>query len=110
MQVVYIAGKYRAKTINGIQGNIEKARKVAVQYWQAGYAVICPHMNSSFMDGICDDEVFLEGTREMLRRSDIIVMLPGWESSEGAKIEYELALDLKKPIRFSTSEIERAIL
>ena len=98
MRVVYIAGNYRSNTVNGIHENIEKARKVAVQYWQYGYAVICPHTNSAYFDGICDDEIFLRGARELLRRSDIVVMLPGWESSEGAKAEYELAKNLNKTI------------
>ena len=100
MQVVYICGAYRNKAVNGIHENIEKARKVAVQYWKAGYTVICPPMNSAMMDGICDDNVFLEGYLELLRRSDIVVMLLGWEKSEGARREHIEAQAYNKTIYY----------
>jgi len=98
MEVVYISGKYRADTVNGIHENIQKARDEAIRWWKRGYAVICPHLNTAFMDGACPDETWLEGDLELLRRSDIVVMLRGWKQSEGARREHEEAKALKKRI------------
>ncbi|HDY88697.1 MAG TPA: DUF4406 domain-containing protein [bacterium] len=100
MKIVYIAGRYRAETINEMHDNIEAARKVAVKWWQNGFACITPHMNSAFMDGATDDSVFLEGGLKILSRCDIIVMMKGWEGSEGARNEYERAKELGLKVIF----------
>lgn len=88
MQIAFISGPYRAETIHGIVQNIRAAEAVAIKYWHLGYAVICPHKNSSLLDGIACDSVWLEGDLEILSRCDVVVMLPGWEESEGAKKEH----------------------
>ena len=56
-----------------------------------GYVVITPHLNSMLMDGACPDSVWLEGDLELMRRSDIVVMLPGWAESEGCQGECAVA-------------------
>jgi len=94
MQLVYIAGPYRAPTIRGVVENIQRAEKVAIRYWQYGCAVICPHKNTALMDGSVNDndhDVWLKGDLEMLKRCDVIVMMNDWQSSEGAKAEHEFA-------------------
>ena len=98
MKVVYITGPYRAETINGIHDNIEAARKVAIEYWRSGVAVICPHLNSAMMFGACEEEIFLEGYFELLKRSDCVVMLNGWAKSKGSIEEHSAAVDLDKHI------------
>jgi len=98
MKVVYIAGSYRAKTIFGRIVNTYKARKRAIKYWKAGYVVICPHTNSFNFDGTAPDEIFLKGYLELVCRSDIIVMLPGWKKSAGSRDEHKKAKRLQKII------------
>ena len=91
MKVVYIAGPYRSKTISGVVQNIRNAEKIALKYWKLGYAVICPHKNTSLLDGYCDDKIWLEGDLEILKRCDIIVMMKNWQQSTGAINEYNFA-------------------
>jgi len=98
MKVVLISGAYRAKTVFGRMLNIYRARKVAIAYWQKGFAVICPHTNSAHFDGKASDDVFLNGYLELVQRSDILVMLPNWIRSSGARKEHALAYNLKKKI------------
>lgn len=97
MKLAYIAGPYRGKTINETRENIRLAEKAAVEYWEKGYAVICPHLNSAFLDGICSDEHFLRAYEEILKRCDLVVMLPGWTNSVGSKREFFLAEGLGIP-------------
>jgi hypothetical protein len=92
MQLVYIAGPYRAKTIHGIHQNIEKAREVAFKYWGSGRAVICPHMNSALIDGLITDEQILLGCMIILSKCDAIVMMQGWQESKGSIDERDFAL------------------
>lgn len=96
--VAYVAGPYRAETVNGIVENIQRARSVALELWRMGYVVICPHLNSALMDGAVTDEVFLEGGLELVRRSDFVVLVGNWRESEGTLAEVELALKLDIPV------------
>ena len=92
IKVCYISGAYRSNSINGIYENIYKARKLALEYWEKGYAVLCPHMNTAFMDGACHDDTWIQGDLEFVRRSDIMVMMGNWQNSEGAKREHDEAV------------------
>ena len=94
MRVAYIAGPYRGKTIADVVQNIRFAESYAVKYWKLGFAVICPHMNTALFDGHAEDSVWLAGGLEFVRRSDIIVMIPGWQRSSGSIKELELAKQL----------------
>jgi len=102
VKVAYISGPYSAATEWGVLQNIRRAEAVALEYWRRGYAVICPHKNSAFFGGAAPPDVWLKGDLEILRRlrpgQDVVVMVPGWESSEGALEEraeaYRLGLDI----------------
>lgn len=98
MKIAYIAGPYRGRSHNDVAQNIWAARDVAIRLWSLGYAVICPHLNSAFMSGVASEEVFLEGGLEMLRRSDLIVLVEGWPASEGTAKEIEEARSRGIPV------------
>lgn len=87
MKLCYVSGAYRAPTINGVYQNIQAARAVAGACWVRGFATICPHMNTAFMDGLAPDAVWLDGDLEMVRRCDLVVVVPGWEQSQGTRAE-----------------------
>lgn len=98
MKVIYLAGPYSGYSINDVHDHIEEARRVSRKLWMAGYAVVCPHMNTAYMDGEDTWGVFLEGDLEIMARCDIVVMLPGWRGSKGARVEHETAMVLRKRI------------
>lgn len=102
MKLAYIAGPYRAATVWGIRENIRRAEAVALKWWKKGYAVICPHANTALFDGELPDETFLDGTMEMLRRSDVVVMMQGWQLSAGAGAEWHEARALGKEIVYDS--------
>ena len=104
MKVAYIAGPYRAATPHGILQNIRKAEAVAIKYWQKGYAVICPHKNTALLDGLLQDHCWLDGYLEILSRCDIVVMLPEWHDSEGARQEHALAKDMAMEIIYDDGQ------
>jgi len=51
-----------------------------------------------FMDGNDTDNIFLKGDHELLKRSDILVLMPNWGKSKGAVEEYKIAKDRKMKI------------
>jgi hypothetical protein len=102
MKLVYIAGPYRSTwpwLFNwlGRLINIYRARRMAKRVWRDGFAAICPHMNSAMMDGICPDNNFLLGGKRMLKGCDVLLLLKGWEKSDGSRDEFQDALNLKMP-------------
>jgi hypothetical protein len=94
MKLLFISGPYRAETRTGVAQNIKRAREAALRLWSPDTAVICPHMNTAFMDGVQSDTVWLQGDLEILARCDAIYMLKGWKLSFGAVAEHQLATDL----------------
>lgn len=90
--VVYVAGPYRGPTEAQVFANILAAREAALGLWRAGFAPICPHLNSFFMGGAVTDSDFLQGDIEILARCDALLLLPNWNSSEGASGERNFAV------------------
>lgn len=100
MKVIYVAGAYRGKSENEVYENIHHARTEALKLWKQGWCVICPHLNSAFMGGMNDADIFLQGGLEILRRCDAIYLLKGWEKSKGANAELDEAIKLGKDIYY----------
>ena len=91
MKIAFISGPYRPTNGKTVLQNIRHAEKYAIKYYQLGYATICPHLNTAFFDGLADDWVWLKGDIEILKRCDVIVMIPGWKGSMGSKEERIIA-------------------
>ena len=98
LPVIYIAGAYRAPTPWQILKNIRAAQEVALVVWRLGAVAICPHANTALFDGEADDAVWLQGDMELLRRSDAVVLVQGWERSTGAIAERTVAADRHIPV------------
>lgn len=104
MKLAFISGPYRASSSYKVQQNIYRAELIAKKYWKLGYAVICPHKNTSLFDCILPDEVWLEGDLEILSRCDVIVMMQNWRDSVGATEELKFARDMGMEIIFDQEE------
>jgi hypothetical protein len=92
--IVYTAGPYsHTSGVGSVNANIFRAREVAIQLWNAGYTVICPHMNTDHLElyTTLKNKDFVDRDLEIVERCDAIVMLPYWESSKGAVRELEHA-------------------
>lgn len=105
MRLIYVAGPYRAETIAGVVANIAVASAEALRILASGNYPVVPHRNTGLMDGAAPDGQFLAGARELMRRCDEVVVLPGWERSEGTCLEVEAALVCGLPV-YDTSGAE----
>lgn len=103
--VAYISGPLRVRngeygpfTPYQLQRHIRVAEHWAIVAWKAGWACICPHLNTLAFDGSgLTSEQMIQGDVTMIQRlrseHDAIIMLPRWQQSEGAGVEYEAAKD-----------------
>ena len=107
MKVVYIIGRYRGKNACEVQDHIEIARHMAIWVWEAGAAALCPHLNTAHFDGLCNDEAFLQGTMELMRRCDAAVACHNWEESQGSRAEIAECMKLGIPVFYKISELEQ---
>jgi len=106
MDVAYVIGPYRSKIgAHGIKKNIDKAEDTAKRLWLLEFAVICPHKNTAFFDGIAPDEIWLQGDLELLSRSNLAVTVDGWEKSEGSTQEVNFCKENKIPVYHSIHEV-----
>jgi hypothetical protein len=106
MKLVYVVGPYRAKTEYGVLQNIQRAEQLALQVWLSGAACICPQKNTAFFGGAADDQVWLNGDLEMIRRCDAIVCVDGWQTSKGSVNEVALAHDMGIPVFETIDEMK----
>lgn len=98
-KLIYVAGPFRGKNNWDIECNVRRAEELALKVWQTpGFAALCPHTNTRFFQGAAPDDVWLEGTLEMLRRCDGVVLTEFWERSSGARTEVREAINLGIPV------------
>lgn len=109
MKVVYIAGPFRSSTHWGIVHNVRRAELRALDVWGMGAAALCPHLNTANFQGAWPDELWIEGTLELLRRCDAVLLVAGWRGSEGTIAEIAEARRLGIPVFDVAGELEHWI-
>ena len=93
--LLYVAGKYKGKNEAEKMANIGLAKQAAIELWNEGHAVICPHMNTQDFEHYTnlENEDFVELDLLMVERCDGIVMLENWRESKGAIKELKHATE-----------------
>lgn len=91
MNVVYVAGPFRAKDAWEIEQNIRRAETLALEVWRAGHAAICPHTGGRYYQGAAPDDMWLKGDFAILERCDAVLLVEGWQNSSGTLQEVEHA-------------------
>jgi hypothetical protein len=104
-KVIYVAGKYTGD----IESNIKLAREYSIKIWEIGFTAFTPHLNSSHFDDDCNCtwKDYMIAYLEILSRCDAIFMLPGWEDSKGALMEYNFAKENNIEIFYKLEDLEK---
>ena len=91
--VYYLSGKYSGKHWWNRLVNIYRAWKITAIFWEGGFTVICPHLNTVFFEykTKLSHTEYLKHDLEILSLCRGIIMMKGLENSVGARQEYEFA-------------------
>lgn len=92
MNKVYVAGKLNSDAVGYIK-NCHKMIKTARKLRSNGYSVYIPCID--YLEGLVDGEFeyndYFDNSQPWLKASDAVFLVPGWETSNGTKIEIETA-------------------
>lgn len=106
MRVVYVAGPIRAPNAWLREQNVRAAEALAKEVWDTGLAAaICPHAMGRFYDDGEFDK-WMKGDLELVRRSDAVLMCPGWKRSQGALQEKAEAERVGKRVFFTMRDLQ----
>lgn len=106
MKVIYVAGPFRGKTAWEVAENVRRAERLGYEVARLGLMPLIPHANTAHFDGELTADFWLEGTMELLRRSDAVIFTPDWERSSGARAEEAEAKRLGIFRFYSIAELE----
>jgi hypothetical protein len=74
----------------------------------SGILVASPHEQWADMPSSKHDatpyETFIKSGIRLLLQCDGLILLPGWPQSKGARLELDIACDLKMPVYFYNSD------
>jgi hypothetical protein len=89
---VYVAGKYNGPNVIDVLKNMRKGIALSGEVMKAGMAPFCPWLD--FQLGLTDDftvEQFRACSMEWVKCSDAMLLVEGWENSQGVADEIIVA-------------------
>lgn len=98
MKLIYIAGAYTAPTAVQRGANVQRARETAANVAALGGFPVTPHQMQLGIEDAGDEPFWYEGTMELMRRCDAVVVAPMSAASRGVTREVNEAHRLGKPV------------
>lgn len=98
MKLIYIAGPFRAEDAWEVHCNVHRAETAAREVARLGGFPVTPHSIGAHFDGTETAAFWLDGTKELLRRCDGILVLPNSERSAGTQGEIKEAARQRIPV------------
>ncbi len=108
MVLCYVAGPFSAKTRAGVEENIRRAVLAGIEVARCGAMPVIPHANTAHpeFEVVQPYTFWIEGTMALLLACSVVLMVPGWEASSGARGERDEALRHGMPVFYSVAELE----
>lgn len=114
MKRVYVAGCYSANNVITVLDNMRKGIRMSTRVLLAGFSVFSPWLDYHFTLALQGDEKltvddYYGYSISWLEVSDIMLVLPGYETSKGTLNEISVAKDLDIPIYYSFDDLIKEV-
>jgi hypothetical protein len=114
MKKVYVAGVCSSYTTIGTLTNIRKGMRLSTEVLLAGFAPFCPWFDHQFVYQLRDGEEiskqrYQQNSMVWLSCCDAVLLVPGWENSNGTRREVVEALHLGIPVFDSLTELIKGV-
>lgn len=106
MKLVYVAGSYTADCGYKVHQNIHRAWEMGVRVAELGAMPVIPHTNTAHMDGVQPYQFWADGTMELMRKCDAVLVLEGWEESKGTIGEIGECNKTGKPLFYNIDQLK----
>ena len=106
MKRIYIAGAYSASNVITVLDNMREGMRLATKVFLLGHAPFCPWLDFHFQLMLRKGEIltvedYYKYSIAWLEVSDAILLVPGWQNSEGTKKELKIASKISVPIYYT---------
>jgi len=108
---IYVAGPYTAPTREQVDVNIARASEATAVLLRKGHYPFSPINMTAHFDELypdIDKDTYIKSDLKWLELCDAILLLPGWQESEGAKLEYKRAEEMGLTMYFHVYSIPEA--
>lgn len=112
---VYVAGAYSADNLMDVFHNMKRGMRTGSQLLQLGFAPFVPWLDHHLVFMMQNDEKlsvedFYEYSLSWLRVSEVMLVLPGYEKSQGTLKEIKVAEELNISIFYSLDQMVRNMI
>lgn len=101
MRLIYVAGPFSAPTQFEVDANIRRAEELGLEVARLGASPVIPHANTRSLHLQVPQVFMLEATLELMRRCDALVLVEGWQDSQGTRDEMCEAHFLGLPVFYT---------
>jgi len=112
MKRVYIAGAYSADNVITVLDNMRRGMRKSTEVLLAGYSPFCPWLDYHFQLMLRENEIltvedYYRYSMAWLEVSDVVLVLPNSDKSNGTQAEIKRAEELNIPICYSLEELRK---
>jgi len=103
---VYISGPISPRNGKLVEENVAAALHVFLDVIQSGIPAFCPHLQAIYPSAHdIDYDLWMDYDYRVIDRCTHMLCMEGWETSNGAALEYQYARAQGIPVAFSIPEL-----
>ena len=115
MKLIYVIGPFRAAPQWMLVQNVRNAERLGLEVGKLGAMPVIPHKNTEAFNGLFNDEFWIDGAKELMRRCDAAITVAAlglsYEHSVGSVGEVdEMSNMCRKPVFHSLGDLRDWLL